>query len=68
MKAEGVSVIQQTAGKYKRTVTPWKEPDTEELFKLQQDVDTIQKHFVSHVAKYRGSRIHDMDEVATGEV
>jgi len=69
LKTEGVSVIQQTAGKYKRTVTPWKEPETEELVKLQDDVDTIQKHFVSHVAKYRGDRIKNVaTEVATGEV
>jgi serine protease SohB len=68
MKDEGVSVIQQTAGKYKRTVTPWKEPEQEELDKLQEDVDTIQKHFVSHVAMYRGDRIADATEIATGEV
>lgn len=69
MKEEGVQVIQSTAGKYKRTVTPWKEPSPEEMQKVQEDVDTIQKHFVNHVKRHRGSeRIPDALQVATGEV
>jgi len=68
MQDEGVSVIQSTAGKYKRTVTPWKEPSLDELDKLQEDVDTIQKHFVEHVSQQRGERIPDASDVATGEV
>lgn len=65
---EGVEVVQATAGKYKRTVTPWREPSEEELEKLQEDVDAIHEHFVRHVAEHRSDRIPDVREVATGEV
>jgi len=68
METEGVGAVQKTAGKYKRTVTPWKEPGEEELAKLQEDVDVVQKHFVAHIEKYRGDRIPNLEEVATGEV
>jgi len=69
MKEEGLKMIQSTAGKYKRTVTPWKEPTDQELEKLQDDIDTIQKHFVSHVGSHRGDeRLPDPTDVATGEV
>mmetsp|Transcript_646 Transcript_646/g.1965 ORF Transcript_646/g.1965 Transcript_646/m.1965 type:complete len:600 (-) Transcript_646:78-1877(-) len=69
LESEGLSVVQKTAGKYKRTVTPWKEPEPEELEKLQRDVDDVQRLFVGHIMMRRGDNIPgDVDEVATGEV
>lgn len=68
MEDEGVGAVQKTAGRYKRTVTPWKEPGVEELAKLQEDVNIVQKHFVSHLERYRGDKIADLAGVATGEI
>jgi len=65
---EGLEVIQTTAGKYKRTVTPWKEPDVEDLEKTKEDLEMIHRHFIKKVGQHRSDRIRDLEEVATGEV
>jgi len=57
--------IQQTAGKYKRTLTPFTPIEQEHLEKHKQMLEDIHKAFIQHVLQYRPQL--DPDKVATGE-
>jgi serine protease SohB len=62
----GIKVEDVTAGKYKRTMVPYKESTSEDKKKVQQDVQSILKLFIKHLATNRPSM--SAQELATGEV
>lgn len=55
-----------TAGKYKRTMTPFKPTTEESRNKVQSDIAEILDHFKNHIKHHRPAL--DIEEVATGEV
>ncbi|MGA1598269.1 MAG: S49 family peptidase, partial [bacterium] len=55
-----------TAGKYKRTLTPFSEVQEEHREKLQADLEAIHEAFKNLVAEHRPQL--DIEAVATGEV
>ncbi len=65
LQREGVSVEDITAGKFKRTLTPYKKSSDKDRSKVQSDVDDILKLFTEHIKKHRPSL--DLGNVATGE-
>lgn len=65
LQREGVSVEDVTAGKYKRTMTPYKKPTEEDRQKMKNDVEEILKYFKQFVKTNRPNLTVDM--VATGE-
>lgn len=62
---EGVNVEDVTAGKYKRTLTPYKKPNEEDRRKMKDDVEMILRQFKSFLKAVRPAL--DVDKVATGE-
>lgn len=65
MEREGISWEDVTAGKYKRTMTPYKRNTDEEREKVQEDVNEVLKLFKSFLKTHRPSL--DVDSIATGE-
>merc|ERR1711871_630707 len=66
LKREGVKVDEITAGKYKRTLTFFKESNAADRAKVKTDVEDILVLFKDHIKNVRPSL--DVDKVATGEV
>lgn len=66
LEREGIDFIQTTAGKWKRTVTPFKKPTEDELAKQQEDIMMVFRQFADTVATNRPNVT--IEEVATGEV
>ena len=66
LNREGIEFLTVTAGKYKRTLTPFKKPTKEDIAKQQGDLEDILKLFKGFVAEHRPSL--DIEQVATGEV
>ena len=62
----GVDFDEVTAGKYKRTMTPFKPATEESRNKVQADIMEILDHFKNHIKHHRPAL--DIEEVATGEV
>jgi signal peptide peptidase SppA len=65
LQREGVAVEDITAGKYKRTLTPYKKTNEEDRRKMKEDVEVILRHFKSFLKSNRPKL--DVDKVATGE-
>mmetsp|Transcript_32537 Transcript_32537/g.52333 ORF Transcript_32537/g.52333 Transcript_32537/m.52333 type:complete len:524 (+) Transcript_32537:124-1695(+) len=65
LKREGIKFETTTAGKYKRTLTPTKEPTDEDRKKNQEDLQDVLKVFKEFVLTSRPSI--DIERVATGE-
>lgn len=65
LKKEGVEFQTVTAGKFKRTLTPFKKPTKEDFDKQKDDIESILVLFKSFVAENRPKL--DIDTVATGE-
>jgi serine protease SohB len=65
MKKIGVGFKYYTAGKYKRTVTPFNEPTKEEENKLNEELIEYHEMFKKHVSSYRKNV--DIEKVSTGE-
>jgi serine protease SohB len=63
----GVDVYRFTAGKHKRTVDIFGDVTEEDKRKLREELDDMHHAFKEHVRTFRGSKIKDMDTVATGE-
>ena len=66
LKKEGVVFSTITAGKYKRTLTPTKQIEAEDIAKQKEDIEQILKLFKGFVGRNRPSL--DIDHVATGEI
>lgn len=62
----GVEMKSYTAGKYKRTVTPFETPTEEGVLKLNEDLEYTHNAFKEHINQYRPDM--DIESVATGEV
>jgi len=62
---EGVEFLTITAGQYKRTVTPFKKPDEEDIAKVKADLEQVWALFKDWVGSNRP--VLDINEVATGE-
>eukprot|EP00601_Ochromonadales_sp_CCMP2298_P004842 CAMPEP_0173175826 /NCGR_PEP_ID=MMETSP1141-20130122/4121_1 /TAXON_ID=483371 /ORGANISM="non described non described, Strain CCMP2298" /LENGTH=503 /DNA_ID=CAMNT_0014098099 /DNA_START=46 /DNA_END=1554 /DNA_ORIENTATION=- len=65
MQREGVAVDDVTAGKYKRTMVPYRKATSGDRWKVQQDVDAVLGIFKAFLSTHRPSL--DVDAVATGE-
>lgn len=65
LKQEGISFQTVTAGKYKRTLTPFKKPTREDIEKASEDIEAVLYLFKDYVKTNRP--ILDIDNVATGE-
>jgi len=65
LKKEGVEFQTVTAGKFKRTITPFKKVTEEDLDKTKQDIEDIHTLFRDFVGENRPQL--NMSEVATGE-
>lgn len=63
---EGVVIEDVTAGKYKRTMTPYKKPTYEDRTKVKEEVENILVLFKSFLKENRPGL--DIDKLATGEV
>jgi len=63
---EGIEFITTTAGKWKRTVTPFNKPSEEDLAKQKEDIKMVYVQFADTVKRNRPHL--DIDQVATGEV
>lgn len=66
LKREGVEFLTTTAGKYKRTLSPYKKIDPEDIAKEQEQLEAILSMFRDFIGKNRPGL--NLDEVATGEV
>eukprot|EP00427_Karlodinium_veneficum_P040771 CAMPEP_0169266856 /NCGR_PEP_ID=MMETSP1016-20121227/46712_1 /TAXON_ID=342587 /ORGANISM="Karlodinium micrum, Strain CCMP2283" /LENGTH=616 /DNA_ID=CAMNT_0009350973 /DNA_START=78 /DNA_END=1928 /DNA_ORIENTATION=- len=62
---EGINFVTGTAGKFKRTVTPFKKVTPEDIEKLKADLEDILKIFKNWVNRNRPTL--DIDKIATGE-
>lgn len=65
LKKEGVEFLTVTAGKYKRTLTPFKKPTEEDFDKTKEDLEAIWTLFKDFVKEQRPKL--DVSLVATGE-
>lgn len=65
LQREGVSFEEVTAGKYKRTLTPYKKANEEDRRKVKEDVEVILRQFKSFIKTNRPKL--DVDKIATGE-
>ena len=66
LDANGVEVVQRTAGQYKRTLQIF-QPNTDEgLRKFDEELALIHQAFIGHVEAYRGAQL-DANQVCTGE-
>jgi len=66
LEREGLNFIETTAGKWKRTVTPFRVPSEEDLAKQKEDISAVYRQFSTFVHKFRPHV--DIEKVATGEV
>ena len=67
LKREGIRFNTVTAGKYKRTLTPFKEYDKADLQKSKEDLEAVYRLFKSFVSENRQVLRERIDMVATGE-
>ena len=65
LKKNLISYEELTAGKYKRTLTPFGKITEEKQQKLQEQIDLVHQQFQSFLRRYRPDL--DFDKVATGE-
>ncbi|KAJ1615874.1 peptidase family S49-domain-containing protein [Pavlovales sp. CCMP2436] len=65
LKKEGIVFLTVTAGKFKRTLTPFKKPSQKDFDKQVEEIEQILTLFKSFVARNRPKL--DIDKVATGE-
>lgn len=66
LEREGIEVIETTAGKWKRTVTPYKSPSEDDLAKAKADIRVVYNQFAGFVKDKRPAV--NLDTVATGEI
>lgn len=66
LKKRDISFEEVTAGKYKRTITPFGKITEEKKQKLQEQIDMVYLQFKNFLKKYRKDL--DFEKVATGEV
>lgn len=66
LEREGIEFITTTAGKWKRTVTPFNKPSEADLEKQKADIMMVYRQFAQTVKSNRPHLV--IDEVATGEV
>ena len=67
LKKEGVVFNTVTAGKYKRTLTPFKQTTKEDMQKSEQDLEQVYNLFRNYVSKNRPILQERIDMIATGE-
>lgn len=65
LQREGISVEDVTAGKFKRTLTPYKKPTDEDRKKMKEDVESILVLFKTYLKDHRPNL--KVDLIATGE-
>jgi serine protease SohB len=62
---EGITVEDVTAGKYKRTLTPYKKSSNEDRAKMKEEVEGVLGLFKGYLKVHRPKM--DVDKLATGE-
>jgi len=67
LKRVEVDPLLFTAGKYKRTVTPFQETTPDAVEKFNKDIAEIHDAFKEHVSDHRATLERTIDDVATGE-
>lgn len=65
LRKEGISFLTVTAGKFKRTLTPFKKPNRRDFEKQREDIAQVLELFKSYVKLNRPQL--DIESVATGE-
>mmetsp|Transcript_2756 Transcript_2756/g.5612 ORF Transcript_2756/g.5612 Transcript_2756/m.5612 type:complete len:371 (-) Transcript_2756:234-1346(-) len=65
LQREGIQFETTTAGKFKRTLTPFKQPTEEDRKKNKEDIEDVLRVFKEFVSSSRPSV--DIDAVATGD-
>lgn len=65
---EGIEVEDITAGKYKRTMTPYKPSSPTDRAKVKKDIEQVLEIFKKAVVRCRPKLKDIIEEVATGEV
>ena len=65
LKKRDIAYEEVTAGKYKRTLTPFGKVTEEKREKLQEQIDLVHSQFKDFLGEYRNKL--DFDKVATGE-
>lgn len=65
LRKEGIEFLTVTAGKFKRTLTPFKKPSQKDFDKSKADIEQVYALFKTFVARNRPQL--DIDKVATGE-
>ena len=64
---KNVDVLQFTAGKFKRTVTPYTPVEDEHKAKMQEELELMHAAFKATLVEHRPVLADKIDEVATGE-
>eukprot|EP01052_Picozoa_sp_SAG31_P019078 SAG31_NODE_1378_length_8588_cov_2.424382_4_plen_457_part_00 len=67
LEEKNVDVLQFTAGKYKRTVTPYTEVTESHREKLQGELELMHAAFKTTLVEHRPALADKIDHVATGE-
>lgn len=65
LEKEGLRFLTVTAGEYKRTLTPFKKPTSEDELKLKEDIGMVWSEFKSFVQEQRP--VLDVEKYGTGE-
>mmetsp|Transcript_21466 Transcript_21466/g.31135 ORF Transcript_21466/g.31135 Transcript_21466/m.31135 type:complete len:636 (-) Transcript_21466:136-2043(-) len=65
LRREGIEVQDVTAGKYKRTLTPYRKSNGSDRRKLQQELEQVHSIFKRFVTRHRPNL--NIKEIATGE-
>ncbi len=65
LEREGIDVLDVTAGKFKRTLVPYRRVTKADKDKVQEQVDIALDHFKDYLKRHRPSL--DVEQVATGE-
>lgn len=65
MQREGVSMEEITAGKFKRTIVPYKKPTYEDRAKVKEEIESVLDLFKAYLTVHRPAL--NVDALATGE-
>lgn len=68
LQTYGVKVIEETAGKSKRSITPTSSVTSDKIDRFRQDLERIHSLFIKHVREYRDIEDEMVDNILDGSV